>query len=167
MDSSTQARNEPEYVRKFKGVWICATLWFDKALNPTEKFLIAEIDSLTGNGEPCFAGNKYLADHLQTSETHMRDMLADLTAKGYLVRLSFTGRQTLRCVRPDLSSNPASSKALTKQFSGSDSSSRKFPIPKARYRKNPISALANIRDQKSRKSDTEISPASFFIAARS
>jgi hypothetical protein len=157
MDPATQARNELEPLRKFKGVWICGMLWFDTALNPTEKFLIAEIDSLTGNGEPCFAGNKYLADHLQTSETHMRDMLADLTARGYLVRLGFNGRQTLRCVRPDLSSNPASSKQLIKQFIGTDSSSRKFPIPKGRYRKNPIPALGNIRDQKSGKSDAEIS----------
>ena len=132
-------------------------LWFDKALNPTEKFLIAEIDSFTGNGEPCFAGNKYLADHLQTSEAHMRDMLADLTARGYLVRLGFNGRQTLRCVRPDLSSNPANSKMLIKQFVGSDSSYRKFPIPKRSYRKNPTPAVGNLRDQKSGKSDTEIS----------
>jgi hypothetical protein len=157
MDPETRPRNEAEPARKFKGVWICATLWFDKALNPTEKFLIAEIDSLTGNGEPCFAGNKYLADQLQTSETHMRDMLAELTARGYLVRLGFNGRQTLRCVRPDLSSNPTCSKTLIKHFIGTESSSRKFPIPKARYRKNPIPALGNVRDQKSRKSDTEIS----------
>jgi len=138
-------------------VWICATLWFDKALNPTEKFLIAEIDSLTGNGEPCFAANKYLADHLQTSEAHMRDMLAELTARGYLIRLGFTGRRTLRCVRPDLSSNPTTCKQLIKQFIGSDASYRKSPIPKARYRKNPIPAVGNFRDQQSEKSDTEIS----------
>jgi len=128
-------------------VWICATLWFDKALNPTEKFLIAEIDSLTGNGEPCFAANKYLADHLQTSEAHMRDMLAELTARGYLIRLGFTGRRTLRCVRPDLSSNPTTCKQLIKQFIRSD----------ARCRKNPIPAVGNFRDQRSEKSDTEIS----------
>jgi hypothetical protein len=157
MDPATQARNELEPLRKFKGVWICATLWFDTALNPTEKFLIAEIDSLTGNGEPCFAGNKYLADHLQTSVAHMRDMLAELTARGYLIRLGFTGRHTLRCVRPDLSSNTTSSKQLIKQFLGRDASYRKFPIPKVRYRKNPIPALGNFRDQKSEKSDTEIS----------
>jgi hypothetical protein len=157
MDPETRLRNEAEPARKFKGVWICAALWFDKALNPTEKFLIAEIDSLTGNGEPCFAGNKYLADQLRTSETHMRDMLADLTTRGYLVRLGFNGRQTLRCVRPELSSNPTSSKQLIKHFTGTDSSSREFPIPKARYRKKPIPALGNVRDQKSGKSDTEIS----------
>ena len=137
MDPTTRARNEVEPARKFKGVWICATLWFDKALNPTQKFLIAEIDSLTGKGEPCFAGNKHLADHLHTSEAHMRDMLAELTARGYLIRLGFTGRRTLRCVRPDLSSNPTTCKQLIKQFIGSDASYRKFPRPavgKIRYR---------------------------------
>jgi Helix-turn-helix domain len=157
MDPRAQTRNEAEPARKFKGVWICAALWCDKALNPTEKFLIAEIDSFTGNGEPCFAGNKYLADHLQASETHMRDMLADLTTRGYLVRLGFNGRQTLRCVRPDLSSNPATSKMLIKQCGSSDSCYRKFPIPNRRYRKNPIPAIGSFRGQKSVKSDTEIS----------
>jgi hypothetical protein len=91
MDPTTRARNEVEPARKFKGVRICATLWFDN----NEKLLITEIDSLTGNGEPCFAANKYLADHLQTSEAPTRDMLVELTVRGYLIRLGFMGRRTL------------------------------------------------------------------------
>ena len=35
--------------RQFKGVWICARLWLTEDLTPTEKFLIAVIDSLSGN----------------------------------------------------------------------------------------------------------------------
>ena len=52
---------------EFKGVWICAALWEDTGLNPTEKFLIAEVDSLCGNGKPCFASNEFLSKRLQTT----------------------------------------------------------------------------------------------------
>jgi hypothetical protein len=41
-------------------------------------------------------------------------------------------------------------------YEPTENSYRKFPIPKAKYRKNPTPALGNIRDQKSGKSDTEI-----------
>jgi hypothetical protein len=77
--------------RQFKGVWICARLWLTEDLTPTEKFLIAVIDSLSGKGHACFAGNDYLAKHLFVSPAHMREMLAELTDLGYVVRLAFTG----------------------------------------------------------------------------
>ena len=108
---------------------------FSQLGSPTEKFLVAEIDSLSGNDEPCFAGNAHLAEHLQTSQAHMRDMLAELTARGYLVRLGFIGRQTLRCARPDLSSNPDGARRLIN-----------------RYRKNPIQRF--LREKTKRKTTT-------------
>jgi hypothetical protein len=156
--------------RQFKGVWICAALWVHPDLTPTEKCLIAEIDSLCGDREPCFAGNDYLAKHLRLSPAHMRDTLAKLTGLGYLIRLAFTGRRTLRCVCPELSSDPLASKVLIKRYQlhGSrDHNGFKIPRPEARYRVNPIpepsyrvnpiAGIGQIRQQTSDISDTEIS----------
>jgi hypothetical protein len=102
--------------REFKGVWICAALWEDAELNPTEKFLIAEVDSLCGNGKPCFASNEFLSQRLQTTPKYMNNMLYVLTQARYLVRLAFTGRHTLRCAHPLLSSNPATVHALLQKY---------------------------------------------------
>jgi hypothetical protein len=102
--------------REFKGVWICAALWEDTELNPTEKFLIAEVDSLCGNGKPCFASNEFLSQRLQTTPKYMNNMLYVLTQARYLVRLAFTGRHTLRCVHPLLSSNPAAVHTLLQKY---------------------------------------------------
>jgi hypothetical protein len=47
----------------------------------------------------------------------MNNMLAKLTADGFLHRLGFNGRSTLRCVSPDISSNPAAARQLIKKYS--------------------------------------------------
>ena len=69
---------------EFKGVWICAALWEDTELNPTEKFLIAEVDSLCGNGKACFASNEFLSKRVQTTARYMNNMLYGLTQARYL-----------------------------------------------------------------------------------
>ena len=137
--------------RRFKGVWISAAIWDDPELSPTEKFLIAEVDSLCGKDEDgkehaCYAGNEHLATRLHVSASHMRDMLAELTTRGYIVRLSFTGRSTHRCINPDLSSDPRFAKRLITKYKSSD-----------RYRKNPIAGIGQPLEQPSDKSDTKIS----------
>lgn len=148
----------PTPERRFKGVWICAALWDDRQLNFTEKCLIAEIDSLcgmdeeTGEEHACFAGNNHLAKRMHMSPTRMRDTLANLTTRGYLVRLGFTGRQTLRCVCPNLSSNPQSAEELIEKYKASGNRVRK-----SRYRENTTPDVVKIRQQTSRKHDTEIS----------
>ena len=47
----------------------------------------------------------------------MNNMLARLTADGFLHRLAFDGRSTLRCVSPEISSNPSASRQLIKKYS--------------------------------------------------
>jgi hypothetical protein len=117
MDLRTQARNEPEPARKFKGVWICATLFDHPGLSYADKFLIAEIDSLTDKDKACWASNEFLAKRLKVAPKYMNNMLARLTADGFLHRLAFDGRSTLRCVSPEISSNPSASRQLIKKYS--------------------------------------------------
>src|SRR6266403_2788252 len=73
----------------------------------------------------------------------MRDMLADLTSRGYIVRLAFTGRGTLRCRNAEISSDPRCVNILLKKYG------------KNRYRKNPIAGIGQDLQQPSEKSDTE------------
>jgi hypothetical protein len=108
-----------------------------------------EIDNLCGKNEfgeykACFAGNEHLAIRLHVSASHMRDMLADLTSRGYILRLEFTGRGTVRCINPEISSDPRCVNVLLKKYG------------KNRYRKNPIAAIGQNLEQTSDKSDTEI-----------
>jgi hypothetical protein len=117
MDAKTQTRNEGEPARKFKGVWICAELWDHDGLSYAEKFLVAEIDSLCDKEKPCFASNEFLAKRLKITPRYMNNMLAKLTANGFLHRLAFDGRSTLRCVSPEISSNPAAARQLIKKYS--------------------------------------------------
>ena len=117
MDLRAQARNEPEPARKFKGVWICATLFDHQGLSYADKFLIAEIDSLTDKDKACWASNEFLAKRLKVAPKYMKNMLARLTADGFLHRLAFDGRSTLRCVSPEISSNPSASRQLIKKYS--------------------------------------------------
>jgi len=106
-----------EPTRKFKGVWICAELFDHPGLSYADKFLIAEIDSLTDKDKPCWASNEFLAKRLKVAPKYMNNMLARLTADGFLHRLAFDGRSTLRCVSPEISSNPSASRQLIKKYS--------------------------------------------------
>jgi hypothetical protein len=114
---SSRSRNEVEPARKFKGVWICAALWDHDGLSYAEKFLVAEIDSLSDKDKPCFASNEFLAKRLKIAPRYMNNMLAKLTADGFLHRLGFDGRSTLRCVSPEISSNPSAARQLIKKYS--------------------------------------------------
>ena len=50
--------------RSFRGVWIPRDIWLNEDLSITEKCFLAEIDSLGGSEEGCFASNQYFADFL-------------------------------------------------------------------------------------------------------
>jgi hypothetical protein len=165
----------PAPQRQFKGVWLCAAVLDDEALSPAEKILLAEVDSLTNPEKACYASNEFLAKRLHLSPAHMRDTLADLTTSGYLIRLAFTGRVTLRCVHPMLSSNaPCVNRLIEahginlplgtppwkpgKQRKSPDTSYRKNPTPENSYRENPTPepvSEGKIRYQQSEKPDTE------------
>jgi Helix-turn-helix domain len=96
--------------RAFKGVWINAELWTNTELSHTEKFLIAEIDSLTSEDHPCYASNKRLAEVIQVSVSRVNDLLCSLQKRGYLICTDFDGKTSYRVVTPLLSSNPATAK---------------------------------------------------------
>ena len=58
MDAPKEYEKE-EPKRYFQGVWIPAEIWLNKSLSCTEKFLLAEIGSLTHPVKGCFASNNY------------------------------------------------------------------------------------------------------------
>jgi hypothetical protein len=109
---SETASDNTQPTRQFKGIWICAAIWEDDRLTLAERCLIAEVDSLTHPEKACYASNDFLANRFRLSAVHMNGMLSDLTRWRFLVRLAFTGRQTLRCVHPAFSSNPSTVNAL-------------------------------------------------------
>jgi hypothetical protein len=64
--------------RKFKGIWIPATLWESKELTLQEKCLIAEIDSFT----VFFMSNKALADFMGVSKRRVQQIIVELSERG-------------------------------------------------------------------------------------
>lgn len=70
--------------RHFKGVWIPRSLYLDKNLTPTDKILLAEIDSLDAE-DGCIASNQYLAEFLGVEEGTLRNLLTKLKKAGRIV----------------------------------------------------------------------------------
>ena len=70
--------------RSFRGVWIPRDIWLNKDLSITEKCFLAEIDSLGGSEEGCFASNQYFADFFNLSKERARKIIGELNKKGYL-----------------------------------------------------------------------------------
>jgi hypothetical protein len=64
--------------RQFKGVWIEREIYLNKNLTPTEKLLLAEIDSFSKNGV-CFASNEHFADFLGITKKHVSALISKLT----------------------------------------------------------------------------------------
>jgi hypothetical protein len=69
--------------RDFKGVWIPKEIWLSEDLGWTEKFLLAEIDSLSRNNE-CFASNDYFAKFFNISKDRISKIVSGLSKKGYV-----------------------------------------------------------------------------------
>lgn len=80
------------YNRDFKGVWIPREVWLDYRLNPLEKIILAEIDSLDNSDDRCWAGNDYLAEFCQCSEWKVSNAISKLIELGYVEVVSFDGR---------------------------------------------------------------------------
>lgn len=70
--------------RSFRGVWIPREIWLNKDLSITEKCFLAEIDSLGGSEEGCFASNQYFAEFFNLSKERARKIIGELSKKGYL-----------------------------------------------------------------------------------
>lgn len=69
--------------RVFRGVWIPSAIYLDNEITPTEKFLLAEIESLD-LGSGCDADNGYLAKFCKCDERSVRRFLSHLRENGYI-----------------------------------------------------------------------------------
>ena len=81
--------------RDFKGIWIPAKVWLDERLNPLEKVILMEIDSLDCGDKGCYASNEYIAGFCQCSESKVAHAVTRLVELGYVSRKSFDGRQRI------------------------------------------------------------------------
>ena len=81
--------------RGFKGIWIPAEVWLDERLNPLEKVILMEIDSLDCGDKGCYASNEYIAGFCQCSESKVAHAVTRLVELGYISRKSFDGRQRI------------------------------------------------------------------------
>ena len=81
--------------RDFKGIWIPAEVWLDERLNPLEKVILMEIDSLDCGDKGCYASNEYIAEFCQCSESKVAHAVTRLVELGYVSRKSFDGRQRI------------------------------------------------------------------------
>ena len=70
--------------RDFRGIWIPRHIWLSKDLSTNEKILLAEIDSLGGSSDGCFAGNQYFADFFDLSKDRISRLVSGLKNKGYI-----------------------------------------------------------------------------------
>ena len=70
--------------RDFRGIWIPRHIWLDKNLKPIEKILLAEIESLGGLHDGCFASNQYFADFFDLSKDRISRLVSGLKNKGYI-----------------------------------------------------------------------------------
>lgn len=83
--------NYIEQNRDFKGVWIPKEIWLNDELTMLEKVILIEIDSLD-NENHCIAGNDYLAQFCQCSESKITLAIKKLQKLGYIEVISFDGR---------------------------------------------------------------------------
>ena len=70
--------------RDFRGIWIPREVWLNKDLSTNEKILLAEIDSLGGSSDGCFASNQYFADFFDLSKDRISRLVSGLKNKGYI-----------------------------------------------------------------------------------
>lgn len=87
-------RNAPprEQKRKWAGLWFPKELWFDEMLEPLEKLLLLEINSLDTDRIGCVASNEYLAKFLKISDRNVRRYILKLKEKKYIYQEKFDGR---------------------------------------------------------------------------
>lgn len=83
--------------RRFKGVWIKASIWDHPELTWLQKCVAAEIDALSDDNNPCTASNKYLASMFKISPGRMANILVDLRELNIITVTEFDGKT--RCLR--------------------------------------------------------------------
>jgi len=79
--------------QKFTGYWIPAELG-NLGLSKTEQMLLSLIDSLDAPApDYCFASNKYLAEHMDLSESRISFYLTKFKRMGLIIEVGFDGRR--------------------------------------------------------------------------
>ena len=68
--------------RDFLGLWLPREVWLNKDLSTDEKVLLADIASLGGMSNGCFATNQYLADFFGLSKDRISKLISSLKNKG-------------------------------------------------------------------------------------
>jgi DNA-binding MarR family transcriptional regulator len=78
--------------REFKGVWIPKEVWLNKELSLTEKALLAEIDSFTGEGKAFYKSNDTIQEEYKVSRPTISKALKKLEGLGF-IKIEFDGRR--------------------------------------------------------------------------
>jgi DNA-binding transcriptional ArsR family regulator len=78
--------------REFKGVWIPKEVWLNKELSLTEKALLAEIDSFTGEGKAFYKSNETIQEEYKVSRPTISKALKKLEGMGF-IKVEFDGRR--------------------------------------------------------------------------
>ena len=117
--------------RDFKGIWIPAKIWLDKDLGWVEKVLLVEIDSLSSNGKPCWATNRYFAEFFGLSERTISRYINGLKSKKMIKITDKTSTGGQRLLAPlDKTVYPSSQK-------------RQDPLDKTVYHNNTVNNTKN------------------------
>lgn len=94
--------NPENPVKQYKGVWMPKEILDNPDLTPTEKILLAIIESLDDEEVGgCYASNEYLGNKLGVTEKMASWTISNLKKKGYLAQTKFDGRR--RFIRSVLS----------------------------------------------------------------
>ena len=92
--------------RKFKGIWIPASVWLSADMTLLEKVFLAEIDSLSGEENTgCYASNKYFGEFFSLSKRQVCRVINTLLKKG-LIRSQIDkagGNRRLLTLSPEMS----------------------------------------------------------------
>lgn len=78
--------------REFKGVWIPKEVWLNKDLSLTEKALLAEIDSFSGEGKAFYKSNETIQEEYKVSRPTISKALKKLEGMGF-IKVEFDGRR--------------------------------------------------------------------------
>ena len=78
--------------REFKGVWIPKEVWLNPDLSLTEKALLAEIDSFTGDGKAFYKSNETIQEEYKVSRPTISKALKKLEGMGF-IKVEFDGRR--------------------------------------------------------------------------
>ena len=89
-------------VKQYKGVWLPKEILDNPDLTPTEKILLAIIESLDDEElGGCYASNEYLGSKIDSPAKSTSNRIASLKEKGYIIQTKYDGRH--RFIRSALS----------------------------------------------------------------